>query len=406
MNLLVISQRYWPDSFRISDTCEELVKRGISVTVICQSARSSTPPELFENEVHNGVHLIRVKAHPRRSSSFGLYQNYRSFSNNAAEVARGLSDGFDLVLVNGLSPIMAYESGLEYARKFHKKILLYCLDLWPVSLTARNVTDKGLTRPIYQHYLKKARDIYGCFDRILVSSPSYEDYLHDVCNIPHERMNLLYQYADGDFPNEANEQVCRNDLVFTGNIGKAQDVETLIRAAKLVEKDLPLRFLFYGSGSDYQKARFFAKRNQCQNVFFYDQRPAKEIPFILAKAGGTLLSLKPGLLSDLAIPAKLQSYMAAGKPVIACAGHSVNDIIEKSGCGWCVPAGDFNGLARVFRQFCSLAPEQIQNYGNNGKLYSNDHFSREAFFQSLLKELYTLSGSKISEPGPNAKDSL
>jgi glycosyltransferase involved in cell wall biosynthesis len=98
--------------------------------------------------------------------------------------------------------------------------------------------------------------------------------------------------------------------------------------------------------------------------------------------------------------------MAAGKPVIACAGHSVNDIVEKSRCGWCVPAGDFNGLAQVFRQFCSLTPEQIQNYGNNGKLYSKDHFSREAFFQSLLKELYTLSGSKISEPGPNTKDSL
>jgi glycosyltransferase involved in cell wall biosynthesis len=404
MKILVISQRYWPDPFRISDTCEELVKRGNSVTVVCQSAKLSASSALVETESHNGVYLIRVKAHPRKSGSLNLFNNYRSFSRNTLEVTRSLPDDFDAVLVNGLSPIMAYESGLEYAERFHKKTLLYCLDLWPVSLAVRNVNERGITRPVYQHYLHKAKDIYNRFDRILISSPSYESYLNSVCGVPSSKIALLYQYADGVFLPNPPHLVRSNDLVFTGNIGKAQDIETLIRAAKLVEQELPLHFHFYGSGSDYKNSQSLAQRYHCINVFFHGQRPTNEIPEILARADGTLLSLQPGPLSDLVIPAKLQTYMAAGKPVIACAGHSVNDVIRDAGCGWCVPAGDSEGLAKAFVEFNSASFDQIQTYGNNAKRYSKENFDREAFFQSLIKELYNLCEPKIPASGENRKD--
>lgn len=145
MKILVVCQHYWPEPFNTSDVCEELVKRGHSVSVITGLPNTGMPnsdiPEEYKSghkqiEHHNGVTIYRANLQPRKTGALNRVKNYISFWHNANRLARKLNEEFDVVLGYQFSPVMQVDPGLVYARKHHKKMLLYCFDLWPVSLTA------------------------------------------------------------------------------------------------------------------------------------------------------------------------------------------------------------------------------------------------------------------------------
>lgn len=145
MKILVICQHYWPEPFNTSDVCEELVDRGHSVSVITGLPNTGMPnsdiPEEYKNrqkqiEHHNGVTVYRANLYPRKTGALNRVKNYISFWHNANQLARTLNEEFDVVLGYQFSPVMQVDPGLVYARKHQKKMLLYCFDLWPVSLTA------------------------------------------------------------------------------------------------------------------------------------------------------------------------------------------------------------------------------------------------------------------------------
>jgi glycosyltransferase involved in cell wall biosynthesis len=393
MKILVISQQYWPESWRIVDTCEELVNHGYDVTVVCGLPNDSEGRVLktykkkaMRCQEHGGVHILRVADHPRWRGDFNLYRKYITFSSKGKRLAKHLPNDFDLVLINQLSPVMQALPGMAYARKKHCPLLMYCQDLWPESLSVRGVVDSGLTRPIYRHYLSLSRKIYQAMDYILVTSPAYVDYLKNKCLVGPSKLDTLEQYAEPFFFGEAIpdlHQAKEHNFVFAGNIGQAQDAETIIKAADLLKSHEDIRVHLVGDGSGLKKVERLANSLHLSNVIFHRRVPVQAMPGVYQGADALLITLSKDAFTSYVLPAKLTSYMASGKPIISACNGAVTQLISEAHCGVGVASGDFTQLAKEILRFSQLSSQERNEMGRNGRLYATAHFDREAYFLKL-----------------------
>ena len=279
MKILVISQQFWPESWRIVETCEFLVEQGNEVTVICGRPNdenghllSSYKKKKTIFEEHHGIHIIRVGDAPRKTGDFCLYVKYMSFVHKANKEIDRLAGSFDIILVNQLSPVMQAIPAIRFSDKWDCPILMYCQDIWPESLSARGVKNSGLTKPIYQHYLRKSRWIYQRMDRILVTSPSYISYLQERCGVAKDKLDCLPQFSEPLFFKTLEPTLSSStkyNYVFAGNVGFAQDVETIVRAANELKGNPDISFHIFGDGSDLTSVKKYVLSLRLKNVNFH-----------------------------------------------------------------------------------------------------------------------------------------
>lgn len=387
MKLLIVCQYYYPEPFRVTDLCEKLVEMGHDVNVITglpNYPMGSLLPEYKKgkrrDEVINGVNVHRCFTIGRRKGVFFRVLNYYSFSLSSSFYASKLKEDYDVVFVYQLSPIMMANAAVRYKKKHGKKLVLYCLDLWPESLVAGGIR-RGT--PIYKYYFRKSKKIYEQSDRILTTSEKFGDYLQDVFVLSENKINYLPQYAESFY----SPKVCHKerddyiDLLFAGNIGAVQSIETIIKAADILRDNPQIRWHIVGDGSDYEKCKALADRLNLSNVIFYGRKQPKEMPQVYKKADAMLITMSKAPLLSLTLPAKVQSYMAAGKPVLCAADGEIVTIVEKAQCGFCVPAEDAQGLARIAKEFAESADHS--KLGQNARLYYEEFFLKERFFEQL-----------------------
>ena len=187
MKILVISQHYYPENFRITDICETLVKQGHEVTVICGYPNypegyiypdyKGKNKKKHKDEVINGVAIHRCHEIPRGHSAFKLFLNYYSVCLSMKKKAKRLKEKFDCVFVNQTSPVMVGWAGIAYKKKNNVPCLLYCYDLWPASLAAGGIKKSSL---VDKHYQKVSKKIYQQADHICVTSKSFVEYLNET----------------------------------------------------------------------------------------------------------------------------------------------------------------------------------------------------------------------------------
>ena len=212
-----------------------------------------------------------------------------------------------------------------------------------------------------------------------------KEYFVEQFNLSEDKITYLPQYAeqifaDGVYQKEPDGKI---HLVFAGNIGKAQSVETIIRAAAEV-KDLPqLYWHIVGDGSALEECKSLACELHVENVIFHGRKPLEKMPSYYQKADAMLVTLmKDGVLS-LTLPGKIQTYMSAGKPILAAADGEIANTISSANCGFCASAEDFIGLADCARKFCLLSEEKRQEYGKNSKRFYEENFERTIFFERI-----------------------
>ena len=383
--ILVVSQNFYPEQFRINDICKELVLRGYDVTVLTglpNYPKGKIYPG-YENkqnrtEIYNGVKVIRCYERERKSGgALNLFLNYYSFVWSSKKMVSKLDKDFDIVLVNQLSPVMQASAALKYKKKYKVPVLLYCLDLWPASLSAGGVTGG----PIYKHYKKVSKKIYTSCDKILVSSNMFKDYFNKEFGYNPDDIEYLPQYSEDLFEpsyKAFDPQMC--NLVFAGNIGKLQGVDVIIECAKLL-KDKPITFHIVGEGSEYSNCLELAK--DLANVKFYGQRELTEMPEFYKMADAMLVTLKHDELISKTLPGKVQTYMAAAKPIIAVGENELKYVIEKAKCGYVSPPENAKALADNIIDFinCDNKQELAQNAIN----FYEQNFSKELFFKRLQK---------------------
>lgn len=398
MKLLVVCQYFYPEQFKISDICFDLVKLGHDVTVLTglPNYPSGVIPEDYlrckrRYEDINGVQVIRSCLVARGQGKLRLALNYLSFAICASIKALFLKKDFDLILVWQLSPITMALPGLLLKKLTGKPLLLYCQDLWPESIVAAGVNKEGA---IYKMLLSFCQYVYHRVDKIFISSKMFERYFDEVIGI-NSGISYLPVYAESLFENiEAINNMSETiNLVFAGNIGEMQSVKTIIKAANELKDLDKIIWHIVGDGSDRINCEKLAAKCDLSNVIFYGQRPIEEMPGFYSMADAFLVTLKANKEISYTLPNKVQSYMAAGKPIIGAIDGETRLIIEEADCGFCCKAEDHIALAELVRGFAFNA-ENHKAMGENARKYYHEHFGKKIFMKSLI-EFLTIENSVL-----------
>ncbi len=391
MKILVICQHYYPEPFRITDICEELVKRGHEVTVITgipNYPKGKVYPTYEKgkksDECLNGVNVHRCDIHPRKRGIIHRLWNYYSFPHKASRYVKKLDNSYDIVFINQLSPVMMAKPGIRYAKKNGKKIILYCLDLWPASLNVGGIKH-GV---IYKWFYNESKRIYRSVDKILVTSKLFSKYFETEFDI--NGTEYLPQYAENVFSPERcrKEQNGYIDLMFAGNIGKAQSVDTILKAAELCVDIKNLRWHIVGDGTELEAMKKLSAKLKLENVIFYGSRPLNEMPELYKQADAMLISLINDPVLSCTLPGKVQSYFAAGKPIIGAIGGETANLINETNCGFCSLPENAQGLSQNIRSFCKIYnTDKYIDIVNRVEQFYYSNFSKKIFFEKLDKIL-------------------
>lgn len=391
MKLLVVCQYYHPEPVRITDICEELVKRGHEVTVLTDIPNYPMG-DIYRGyekgkkrrEIINGVDVHRVFTVPRKSNPLMRLFNYHSFSLFSKLYVKKLDKDYDMILVNQLSPVMMANAAIKYKEKYGKKVIMYCLDIWPESLCAGGIKKNSL---IYKIYFRISKKIYKSMDKILVTSKSFVEYLKESFNIDQNNIEYLPQYAESIFDKErcikqTNDKI---DLLFAGNIGKAQSIDTIIDAAKILKKNEKIFFHIVGDGQELERLEKKIKELNLDNVIFYGRQSLEDMPKFYKKADAMLVTLCGDSLISSTLPGKVQTYMAAGKPIIGAANGETKNVIEEANCGFCGIADDAKSLAKNIQKFVDCRNKE--ELGQNAFVYYKNNYAKDKFINKLLVEL-------------------
>ena len=403
MKILVVCQYYYPEPFRITDICESLVKRGHEITVLT-GLPNYPEGKIYQDyrlgkkrkENFNGVNIIRCYEIGRGKSKIKLFLNYFSYAVSATLKALSMKNRYDVIFVYQLSPVLIGIPAMVYKKKFKTKILFYCLDLWPDSLSAGGITQNSF---VYKLFHKTSKWIYASADLLLITSSMFENYFRDNLRLNEIRIKHLPQYAEDIFNLELKNffdihKDCNSfDFVFAGNVGDMQSVDTIVRAANELKKINDITIHIVGDGSRLKDCKKLADKLSVQNIRFHGRKPIEEMPKYYALADAMLITLKANETISSTLPGKVQSYMAAGKPIIAAIDGETRCVIEKAECGYICEPENYMALAKIIIKFY-LSNEKEQ-MGRNAHKFYIENYDKEKFLNTIENSIIDLEDIKI-----------
>ena len=409
MRLLIVTQYFWPENFRINDLVTELVLRGHRVTVLTGLPNypdGAIFEEYRENPscylLHGGAEIIRVPILARGQSGIRLMLNYLSFVISASFFGlwRLRRHQFDVIFTYQLSPVTV---GLPAAfiRAIKKApMAMWVLDLWPDTLQAVG----ALRSPFLLKLVGKLVSfIYKRCDVILAQSrsfiPEIKKYTGDG-----KRVKYFPSWAESVFDihdvtpaKEVPVKPGSFNIMFAGNIGDAQDFPAILAAAEKLKSRTNIRWLIVGDGRMADWVRDEIGRRDLQEcVLMLGRHSLDRMPSFFKHAQALLVSLKDEPIFSMTIPGKLQSYLAAGIPVVAMLNGEGAEILRRSGAGLSCPAGDHAALAASVLTLSAMGEEERELIGRNGRDISNLEFQRDMLLDRLEKWIEQLKSDGVS----------
>ena len=390
LNILVISQYYYPESFRINDVCETLVNRGHDVTVITglpnyPMGKISREYKFFRKrkEIINGVNVIRSMEIGRHKGIIFRILNYLSYMITASFKTFFIGDKFDCVYVYEVSPVTMIVPGIMYKKRYKKPLIVYCLDLWPECVETFGI--KKNTK-LYKWIEKFSKWVYSKADIIHTSSKTFISSLDEKIGktIPKE---YFPQYAEEYFKPNIKEENGQFDFVFAGNVGKAQSMETIVKVANRIKDIENIKIHIVGDGTELANTEEATKTLGLQNIIFYGRKKIEEMQEYYNMADAMIVTLQKDDFASSTLPGKVQSYMATQKPIIASADGETKNIIEEAGCGLCTEAENGEFLAESLKQFVELNKEDRAKMGENSLKYYKENFEKNMFIKKLEESL-------------------
>lgn len=398
MNILIVSQHFFPDSFRINEIATELVKRGNKVTVITSLpdyATGRVPKECkgLKNRKFNfnGVNVIRTFSFSRRSGILFRALNYLSFCISSTLKAKGLKEKFDVTMCYQTSPVLMANAARAAAKKQKIPFLVYCLDLWPECLKAWNV---GEGNPLFKLMHSYSKKLYGSADAIAVSSKPFTDYLCNVNNVKSSKICYIPQHSDDmNLPIKSGGDGLLH-LSFGGNIGSVQNIDCIVKAMAELKDLNGFVVDIFGDGSELENFKKLANElNAEEKIIFHGRVDRQTLWEEYKNTDAFLLTLRSDDGIGLTAPAKLQEYMSGNRPIIAAIGGAAEEIISSSKCGVCVPSGDYKALASEIKNFV-LNKSDYSQFAENGRKYFEENFTLDKFMLSLEQFLKGFERSK------------
>jgi glycosyltransferase involved in cell wall biosynthesis len=404
MRILVVSQYFWPESFRINDLVQSLATRATEVSVL--TGKPNYPEgRIFTGfriggctrEVWNQATVFRVPLFPRGSRSGArLFFNYLSFMVAATILGawqlRSVKP--DVVFVYAPSPLLQALPALFIGWLKRIPVVLYVQDLWPESLEA---TGYVRSRRVILMVEQLVKLIYRKVDLILVSSRPFRQAIKrfsPTCEIVYypNSVDTSFENPDAGVKSDIPALDEGFSVVFAGNVGAAQAVQVILETAELLKAQKDIRLVVVGSGSEHEWMRRQIAERGLKNLFLAGRFPLHAMPHVLARASVLLVTLADREIFAATVPNKIQAYLAVGRPIIACLNGEGARIVEEAKAGIGVPAEDARALAAAVLQLYRLPEEQRAEMGANGRRYFKANFDHEKLVDELMVHLQTLSG--------------
>ena len=395
MKILFVCQYFYPEVFRGNDIAFHWAEQGHEVHVV--SGIPNYPDGKFHkgyglfkkrHEILNGVNVTRLPIFPRGNNKIMLMLNYFSYLVVAWVwmLFHAIGHRYDRVFVQQLSPVMMSAPGVLYKRLRKVPLYTWVLDLWPESLTAAGGINNKYVLGFFRHFVKSE---YRHSDMILISSRSFEKSILEYGDYK-EKIVYYPQWSDSDINHNADV----NDnlpvlpegfkLMFAGAVGEAHGFECTMEAARLTKEHKEIKWVIVGDGRRLDWVRSFVAENGLEEtVLTLGRFPAETMPWFFGQADVMLVTLSDDPLFRLYAPAKISSYMAAGKPIVAVLNGEGAEVIRDADCGWTLAAGDAEGFARLAVELSQLDKAVLEEKGRNAALYYEQHFVKEKCLKKL-----------------------
>lgn len=404
MRVLVLSQYFWPESFRINEVAHSLREAGCEVTVL------TGQPNYPEGRVHAGYRaygtgreefagctIYRVPLAPRgRGNALRLAANYLSFVFFASLLGPWLmrKQRFDVIFVYGISPILQVLPGMVLRATTGAALVPWVQDLWPQSL---EVTGFVRNQRLLGTIARLVRWIYRKSDLLLAQSRGFIPLIRPMCgSTPVEYHPNPGELAFQSPPSGPPAIILQPgfNVVFAGNLGTAQSLATVVSAASLLAQEHGIRFILVGSGSRSEWVHEEVKRLGLRNVELPGRFSAEQMPAILAQASALLVSLVRSPIMSQTVPSKIQAYLAAGRPIIAALDGEGANVVAEAGAGVTCPAEDAAALAAAVRKLKSLSQAELDDMGRRGHEYYARHFEPGMLAARLMSRFESLGAAR------------
>jgi len=403
MHILLIHQAFVspmePGGTRHYEFARHLIEKGHEVTVVASNLSyltgKSTVRELrlVRKEILDGVQVLRAYTYSALHRSF-IWRVISFFSFMLTSLIAAMRvKHIDLVM--GTSPPMFQAASAWFVSVVRRRpFLLEIRDLWPEFAIGMGV----LRNPILI-YLSQwlERFLYASCGHLLVNSPAYRDYLINK-GLPKDKISLIPNGVDPDmFRPDGDGKLIRREwdldrrflVTYSGALGLANDIPTVLRAAQRLRERSDIRFLLVGDGKERKNLEALARKKSLVNVLFIGSRPKSEMPEILAASDVCIAILQNIPMFRLTYPNKVFDYMAAARPTILAIDGVIRDIIEKAGGGIFVPPGDDEALAAAILRLYNDR-SMARKMGMNARAYVSKHLNRNhqaAQFVNLVQNV-------------------
>lgn len=403
VKLLIYTNHFYPENFKVNDVAFDFAKRGYQVTVITgipnyPKGKMFSGYGIFKKrkETVNGVRIIRLPLIPRGSgSNVRIILNYFTYfiSSILYTLKLALTKKYDVVFIHETSPIFICIPAILYKKLRKAPIVNWVLDLWPESVFSASSIKSKFIEKILVVLVKK---IYANSDLILIGSKGFEQSILQKGNFKHK-----IQY----FPNWAEDiflkKITTEDekkythipfpngftIVYTGNLGEAQNFELIIEAANALKNNTLIQFVLIGAGRKETFIKEKIEQNELTNIHLLGNFSIDHMPYFFNKASVMLVSLKDEKIFNITVPAKLQAYMGYGKPILALLNGEGKQIVESANCGYTCSQKDSNELVTALLSLTNATENQLFQLGENAKNYYLQNFSKEKLF-TFLNEIF------------------
>lgn len=397
LRILITTQHFYPENFRINSVAKSLVDLGYDVDVITglpNYPSGKVFPGYLKSwlkfETYRGINIFRVPIFARgNASDVRLVLNYLSYIFSACFFGYWkLKKKYDVVFCYGTSPILQAIPAILLAKKNQASLLLNVQDLWPESVSATG----RINSPFAIKLLSKiVHWIYKRVNVLLVQSEAFRGAIlklspgTDVVYWPNSVDPLFYSEQSKKVPSSLATIFSEDafTVIFAGNIGSAQSIRTIVHAAYLLKSEAEIKIVLVGDGSMREWALQQKVKKGITNLFIPGSFPEDQMPSIYQKSSCLLVALTDRPIFNLTIPNKIQGYLALGRPIIGSVNGASAKIILDAKAGLVAPAENSQILAEKILEMSKMSNHDLEAYGLNGKRYFMQYFEHDQLMKRL-----------------------
>jgi colanic acid biosynthesis glycosyl transferase WcaI len=407
MHFLVISQYFWPEGFRINDLVEGLLERGHQVTVLTglpnypqgQLAPGYGWTGPYTEDYH-GAKVVRAPLVTRGDSKgLRLALNYVSFAVLALLVGLLRCRGrYDAIFVFQASPVTVGIPARILSWLKRAPIVFWVQDLWPESLSA---TGAVRNKTVLAAVGAMVRWIYRGCAVVLAQSQAFRPSLVAM-GVQADRVAYFPNSAESFYQPVPKGSVWNGPalpegfkIMFAGNLGAAQALGTIVEAADMLRNEAAIQWIIVGDGRQRDWMANEVKRRGLEGtVHLMGRHPVETMPQWFGQADAMIASLSRDPIFAMTVPAKIQSYLACGKPIIAAIDGEAARVVAEAEAGIALPAEDSAALADAVMVMSRISADELQRMGDNGLTYFNHQFERGLLLDRLETILQEYAGDR------------